>query len=291
MKVLITGGGGFVGKYLVQQLLGLNIKVVIMGRVRPNNYTGDFIQTDILMTKDLDNIFNQVKADCLIHLAWYTEHQLFWGSEINLRWIDASVRLVEAFCSAGGKKLIALGSCAEYALNSGYCHEDKTPVDPISLYGVSKDVTRNLISVICEKYGVEFVWARIFFPFGLGENSKKLIPSLISYFKNNQKPFAVNNEASRDFIHVTDVSNAIVYLLNNKVFGCFNICSGKPTKIADLVKIIARVYSRQPKSILDMVSHKKDAGFIVGDCSRLEALGWRGGNTELQLTEYCNQLS
>lgn len=97
------------------------------------------------------------------HLAWYAEHGKYWDSPLNLRWTEATVRLVEAFCMAGGQQVVISGTCAEYDWTHGYCREDCTPIDPATLYGIAKDATRRLVMAICGQYQVPCAWGAGFF--------------------------------------------------------------------------------------------------------------------------------
>lgn len=290
MKVLLTGASGFIGSYILKELVNSNIETVVVGRVRPEKFTGKFIKSDLLVDQNLNEIVKQANADHLIHLAWYAEHRLFWESELNLRWIEASVRLAEAFCSGGGKKIIAMGSCAEYDWTFGYCKEDETPTDPKSLYGISKDVTRRLLHEICKRFGVSLLWIRPFFIFGIGENSQKIIPSLINFFQGRGQRFDLNYNSYRDFIHVSDVASSVLLLLKNDVNGIYNISSGKPIQIGELVRMIAHIYSKDDNSLISKLPNASETRLILGDCSKLERLGWTQSNFTKQLEMYCKAI-
>jgi nucleoside-diphosphate-sugar epimerase len=290
MKVLLTGASGFIGKNVLRQLIDSNIETVVVGRVCPEKYHGQFIEADLLLTEEFDGLVRRANADHLIHLAWYAEHGLFWDSNLNLRWIESSVRLAEAFCLGGGRKIIGMGSCAEYDWSFGYLKEDDTPIAPKNIYGISKDVTRRLLHAICTKYGVGLVWTRLFFPYGIGEANQKIIPSLIEYFQGKRKNISVSVTSYRDFVHVTDVASAVVLLLKNDIRGTFNISTGKPTQIGDLVRMIARIYSSDTANIINTETRGVNEKFVVGDCSKLEALGWTQSDMVTQLKLYCDAI-
>ena len=127
MKVLLTGASGFIGQHLLQQLLKANVEVIVLGRRKPDFHTGQFIKIDLLQTEIDQSAIKDSGATQLIHLAWYTEHEKYWTSPINLRWVEATTRLVEAFCAAGGKKVLLSGTCAEYDWSYGYLLETETP--------------------------------------------------------------------------------------------------------------------------------------------------------------------
>jgi nucleoside-diphosphate-sugar epimerase len=276
MKVLLTGASGFIGHYVLLQLEKKGIFPVVVGRTCPIGFKGEFIEVDLLRSGDCRDFTQHVGASHLIHLAWFTEHGKYWNSPLNFRWGEASVRLVEAFCEAGGQKVVMAGTCAEYDWTSGYCREDSTELNPVSIYGVAKDSTRRLISSLCDSQKIAFAWGRIFFPYGKGEDTRRLVPSLIEVFRSNRPPFGVNANAFRDFLNVEDVASGFIKLLLSNAEGNYNISSGKPTQIADLVKVIAKVLNGNPQIILDLSTERPgEPEILFGDSGKLKALGWQ----------------
>lgn len=277
MKVLLTGASGFIGQYVLAQLEKNGITTVIIGRSRPVDFKGEFIEADLLRIGDFNDLIQSTNgASHLVHLAWYAEHGQFWTSPLNLRWAEASIRLVEAFCAAGGQKVVAAGTCAEYDWTFGYCREDSTPLDPASMYGASKDATRCLIAAVCESHKVALAWGRIFLPYGKGEDSRRLIPSLIAVFRGERPPFGINANAFRDFLHADDVASGLIRLLLSDADGSYNISSGRPTQIADVVNTIAKSFEGNPRTVLDLSTERAGEPLILfGDNGKLKALGWQ----------------
>ena len=276
MRVLLTGASGFLGQHVLNQLSQQGINVVAVGRSHPANYSGNFIKADLLQIDCLADIVQRAGASHLLHLAWYAEHGKYWTSPLNLRWLEASIRLVEAFCSAGGQKVVVAGTCAEYDWSCGYCREGATPLVPATMYGVAKDATRRLLSVICNSYHVPMAWGRVFLPYGQGEDQRRLITSLIKVFEGKLAPFGVNAKAYKDFIHVEDVAGAFLSLLETNAVGTFNICSAQPIQISEVVRIIAKSRNADPEIILNLTTERlDDPAFLVGDNLALKALGWQ----------------
>lgn len=276
MRVLLTGASGFLGRYVLDQLTQQGTATSVVGRARPAGYAGDFISADLLRVDDYSAIVQSAKATHLLHLAWYAEHGKYWASPLNLRWTEASIRLVEAFCLSGGQKVVVAGTCAEYDWAHGYCREDITPTKPVTLYGIAKDATRRLTMAVCAEYKVPAVWGRIFLPYGQGEDNRRLIPSLIEVFRGTRAPFGVNATAYRDFLHAADLAEGFVRLLQDDAEGIYNVCSGQPIQIGDIVRQIAHSLGADPSAVLELSAERPDEpGFLVGNDQKLRALGWK----------------
>jgi len=236
----------------------------------------DFVEADLLAVPDFASLVRESGATHLLHLAWYAEHSTYWTSPLNLRWVEATARLVEAFCETGGQRVVLAGTCAEYDWSHGYCREDSTPLNPATLYGTAKDATRRLAMALCAQHQVPCAWGRVFLPFGTGEARQRLIPSLIEAFRGNGPPFGVDATAYRDLLHVSDVAEAFVALLRSGANGAYNISSGQPVLLGDVVRELARLLDADPHVVLRLTSGRQgEPHLLVGENLKLKALGWQ----------------
>jgi nucleoside-diphosphate-sugar epimerase len=275
MKVLLTGASGFIGNHVLRSLQNQGIATVAVGRSQPHA-SDEFIHADLLTISDFTPLIHQAQATHLLHLAWYAEHGKYWTSPLNLRWSEATTRLVEAFCIAGGKHVAIAGTCAEYDWSYGYCREETTPLNPAALYGAAKDATRRLSMAVCAQYHVPCVWGRVFLPFGHGESRSRLIPSLIEVFKGERAPFAINANAYRDFLHVSDVAQGFIRLMSEGMSGTFNVSSGEATRLADVVITLASLLGVVSDPVLALTTARAtEPAMLVGESSKLKMIGWR----------------
>jgi nucleoside-diphosphate-sugar epimerase len=276
MRVLLTGATGFLGRKVAEAFDQSGIEYVAVGRKRLPGTRTHFIESDILDLYSYDDLLKSANATHLVHLAWYTEHGKYWNSHQNIRWMDSSIRLIEAFCANGGRHVVVAGTSAEYDWRSGYLTEDSSVIAPQTLYGTCKDATRAVVAVICKSHSVSLAWGRIFVPYGPGESENRLIPSLHKIFKGEIPPFGVNADSFRDFIHIEDVASAFLELCHEEVNGCYNISTGVPTRVADLVLNIAGVYGADPNIVLALkTSREGEPKIIVGNSDKLRQLGWQ----------------
>jgi len=277
MRVLLTGGSGFLGRYVLDSLRRQGIETVTLGRRRaPDSAFAHLIEADLLAASDFASLVKESGATHLLHLAWYAEHGKYWTSPLNLRWVEATTRLLEAFCEAGGQQAVLAGTCAEYDWSHGYCREDNTPLNPATLYGTAKDATRRLVMAACAQHQVPCAWGRVFLPFGKGEARLRLIPSLIEVFRGKRPPFGVDATAYRDFLHASDVAEAFVALLRGGASGAYNISSGEPVQLGDVVRELARLLDADPQVVLSLTTGcPGEPPLLVGENLKLKTLGWQ----------------
>jgi nucleoside-diphosphate-sugar epimerase len=275
MRVLLTGASGFIGRYVLRALQHHGIEVLAVSRAQPQTSV-PFIEADLLSITDFGPLVQQAQATHLLHLAWYAEHGKYWTSPLNLHWAEATTRLVETFCAAGGQHVVVAGTCAEYDWTHGYCREDSTPLKPATLYGTAKDATRRLMMAVCTQHQVPCAWGRIFLPYGQGESTSRLTPSLIDVFRGVREPFGVNATAYRDFLHASDVAEGFVRLLTTRTSGAYNICSGAPVRLAEVVTTLASLLGADPEPVLALTTERPgEPPLLAGENLKLKALGWR----------------
>lgn len=278
MRVLLTGASGYLGQHVLARLRERGCEVILLGRSRPAGAEDlSWLAVDLLECRDLTPVLREARASHLLHLAWYAEYGWFWHSPLNLRWVDASLRLLQAFTEEGGRHAVMTGSCAEYDWSgAGLFHEDHTPMNPVSLYGAAKDATRRLAQAWCREQGTTLAWGHVFFPFGPGEARQRMLPSLIEVFRGRAAPFGVNAEARRGMLPVRDAAQALVHLLAQGCDGRYNICSGQPVQVGEVVRTLARLCGVDPSPVLSLATVRPgDPALLAGDNSRLLATGWR----------------
>ncbi len=276
MRVLLTGASGFLGRYVLDALQRRNIDTVVVGRRRPEHGNTEFIKADLLEPASFGDLIQQAKPTHLLHLAWYAEHGKFWASKLNLRWVDSTARLVDAFCEAGGTRVVVAGSCTEYDWSHEVFREDETPLKPATLYGTAKDATRRLVSALCEQQNVSLAWGRIFFLYGAGENRARLVPALIDSLRGKRELIPVNSSARRDYLHVSDVAEGFATLLSANDSGSYNICSGHAVALLDIAREIARLLEVDPGPLLKLAAGRpSEPVSFHGDNTKLMQLGWK----------------
>ena len=276
MKILLTGASGYLGHHVLAYLRQQGCDVVMLGRSRPVGYEDvPLVHCDLLNGSNLVEAVQQAGATHLMHLAWTTEHGIYWASPFNFRWADATLRLLQAFADAGGQHAAIAGTCAEYDWAQGTLIEGISPYAPATLYGVAKDATRRMAIALCASRGVSLAWGHVFFPFGPGEAAQRMLPSLLRVFQNEAAPFGVNIAAYRGMLPVADAASALGLMLVQRCNGNFNICSGQPMLIGNVVRTLARLCGADPNPVLALACVRAgDPPVLVGDITRLLTTCW-----------------
>jgi nucleoside-diphosphate-sugar epimerase len=274
-RVLITGASGFIGRNALAALAGDGHEVHALARRRGPELGGvSWHEGDLL---DGCEIVQEVEPEVLLHLAWYAEHGAFWSSPENLRWVAASLGLLRAFASTGGRRVVIAGSCAEYEWGGERdLNEHDSPLCPRSLYGVCKDALRRIAEAYALEASLELAWARLFFLYGPGEAAGRLMPSVIRPLLAGERAQTTAGEQVRDFSHVQDVADALAALLRSDVTGPVNVASGRAVSVAEVIRQIGTLTgspelielgarptpaSEPPRIVADVTRLEREVGF------------------------------
>ena len=275
-RVLVTGGNGFIGRHVLPLLAANGVEVHAVCQAHTPTTADSRVrwhQADIFDRQQVKALVRHTQADQLIYLAWYTTPPRYWEASENTLWVEASVRLFQEFADAGGKRVLAIGTCAEYDWSGGYCIEDSTPLAPLSLYGQSKRALQAALAQIAASSGISAAWARLFFPYGPGEHPSKLVTHIATALLRGQRASCSTPEQKRDFIYVTDVASAIVAIFKSSFAGAINIGSGVPVTVREIAEKVANKIGR-----VDLLEFKapdpssKVSPLVVADVGKLREL-------------------
>jgi nucleoside-diphosphate-sugar epimerase len=242
-KVLVTGASGFIGNYVVAELLKDGFPVIATASSKKSAIGFDwFKKVDFvpLNFKDYNdsvnyyNYFNQ--PDILIHLAWegLPNYKELFHFEENL---PNHYKFLKNLVINGLKDITITGTCLEYGMREGVLHEDMV-TNPTTPYALAKDCLRKFLQQLTAIHSFNLKWVRLFYMYGKGQNPKSLFSQLEKAIENNEPCFNMSGgEQIRDYLPVETVSKYIKTIsLQNKVTGIVNCCSGRPTMLKALVQ-------------------------------------------------------
>ena len=146
---------------------------------------------------------------------------------------------------------------------------------PETFYAASKLSFKMLGEQFANQTGLRFAWGRIFFLYGSHEDARRLVPSAILTLQKGETFFSSPGEQIRDYLHVTDVANAFLVLMEKEATGIYNICSAEPITIKSLLDRIGMLIGRPDLLAQGKLPYREwDPMFICGKNDRLKALGW-----------------
>ncbi len=217
MRVLVTGGEGFIGRHAVAALRARGVAVA----THRDNALGR--RADLLDAGDRRALIAAERPTHLLHLAWVTEHGRFWHSPLNADWEAASADLFARFLGAGGVRAVGCGSCTEYGWGGDTeCLREDSPLAPHTPYGEAKLRTWERLAAL----GENTAWGRPFFMFGPGETPTRLLPLMVRAAASGVALDCGPGGTRRDFWDTRNVGAAFAALLLSGVTGPVNIARG-----------------------------------------------------------------
>jgi nucleoside-diphosphate-sugar epimerase len=278
-SIFITGASGFIGSNLIKELLVhdcYKIYAIISGR-NPVSFPSPVItvKIDLLDENEVRNIFNQYRPEVLIHLVWDQNTPSFFNSPDNYVWLELSLRLLRLFHLSGGKEFIFAGSSAQYDNDNGL-RKEYGDISARSLYGECKHALEDLAAILCSKSSMRFVSCRLFTIFGKGDThiTTGALPVAMRAFMCGEVFVCRNPNAYRDYIHIDDVSRAILAVLESDYSGPVNIASGIPRRMQDIFAFIAK--TMRSDYLLRIDNSDANSGVLVADTTVLrEKIGYQ----------------
>ncbi|MEH7181004.1 NAD-dependent epimerase/dehydratase family protein [Neobacillus vireti] len=251
MKILVTGGAGFIGSHVVDLLSQTGHEPFIVD----NFLTGqrEFVPPNIrlyevdITSSQISDVFKKEKPDVVIHLAAQVDvsrsiKDPVWDAHQN---ILGTIRLLTCCHKYNVKKFIFSSSCAVYGEKDDISIKETSPIQPLSYYGISKFSSEMYVQAFNSLHQVPFTILRYANVYGPRQSSKGEGGVISIFFKKvikDKSPFIFGDgEQTRDFVYVKDVALANVLAINNGANEIFNIGSNTKTSINDLYKMITTI--------------------------------------------------
>jgi UDP-glucose 4-epimerase len=261
MKVLVTGGAGFIGSHIVVQLLLHDHEVVIIDNMSAGKQANlhpkaTFYRSNI---EDLrvHEIFAVEKPDIVIHQAAQTVVQTSIRKPVHDAQtnIIGTVNLLEAAREHGVRKFIYASSAAVYGDPQYVPIDEQHPVAPLSGYGISKYTPEQYLHVYGHLYGLSYTILRYANVYGIRQDPHGE-GGVISIFIDkaiHRQPFTIfgDGEQTRDYINVVDIARANVAALKSGDGEVFNIGTGVHTTLNQLVEQLQTISGYRLETIYD----------------------------------------
>lgn len=249
MRVLVTGGAGFIASHIVDRLIEENIDVSVVdnlyhGSEENINKKANFYKIDITNEEDLRLIFKKEKPDVVIHHAAQIDIQ----KSIKNTAFDAknniigTINILQCIRDFGTKKIIYPSSAAVYGDPKYLPIDENHSINPISFYGLSKNTPEKYIKLFSELYGLKYTIFRYANVYGPRQDSKGeggVIAIFTDKLIHGDTPIIYGNgEQTRDFVYVKDVAEANILAINKGDNEIINISTDSPITVNALYKIM-----------------------------------------------------
>ncbi|MGV3616311.1 MAG: NAD-dependent epimerase/dehydratase family protein [Fimbriimonas sp.] len=273
-RVLVTAGGGLVGRAVVNRLLAEGRAVTVLDeREAPS---GAFrVSGRVFDASALSQALEGVTS--VVHLEWsggirdatadpFGKHQ---------RAVTASLALLEE-ARVRGLRLVFASTCVYRGDSPDPLPED-SPLNERAIYTVQKRYVEMAIGAYVRSYGLSAATLRFFNVYGPGGKPGEILPRLRAAIAAGE-PIRITGDGGqrRDFVHVEDVAAAVVAALEAENPGAepINIGTGVGTSMLELVALVGETLGR-PVTVEHVPAHGEEARFLVADVSRArERLGW-----------------
>jgi len=249
MRVLVTGGAGFIGSNVVDALVKNGEEVVIIdnlstGFERNLNSDTKLYRLDI-RDKAISNIFEREKPQIVIHLAAQTSvmrsiAEPEFDAEVN---ISGSLNVLSNCVKFGIRKIVYASSSAAYGTPEYLPVDEKHPLNPLAPYGVSKHTVEHYLFQHHILYGLSYIALRYANVYGPRQNPRGeggVVAIFAGKLLRGEQPviFGVGDK-SRDYIYVDDVVHANLQAMKSNKTGIFNIGTGVETYDKTIFDLLA----------------------------------------------------
>lgn len=285
MKILITGGAGFIGSHLVDRLIKDGHQVVVIdnlstGKKENLNKKAKFYKVDIQGPK-ISQIFKKEKPEVVFHLAAQIDVRKSVENPIEDAKINilGSLNILESCQKSKVKKIIfASTGGAIYGEAKIISTPEDYPANPLSPYGIEKLTIEKYLDYYWKIFKISYISLRLANVYGPRQNSKGeagVIAIFCDKILCGKQPIIYGNgKQTRDFVFVDDVAEANILAMESKKIGIFNIGTEKETDINTIFEKIKKLIGvkckkihapaksgEQKRSCLDYTKAKKELGW------------------------------
>lgn len=251
MKIVISGGTGFVGRHLISKLRGQEVYVI--SRKKGIDLDGKLLRADMTSARFSEQVSKEIKGvDTVLHLAG-----LFSGSKIYQCNVVGTANMLEASRIADVQNFVLASTAAVYGecQSRGATEDDRAK--PVTEYGLSKQLAEHMVDFFSRNYGIYSIILR--FPTIYGPRNRKGVVYDLASRLIRGNPLAVHGDGSqiRDLLYVEDAVAGILAAVNHMKprLEVYNISTGKPTTIIELIGLLEKIASN--KAIITYVNPRR----------------------------------
>ena len=280
MKILITGSSGFIGSHITKNLVEEGHHVYAICRNKTNFDKCDQFKNKVAWINQdhpgWERKLEGIEIDQFIHAAWAgvtSAERDDWA--LQLTNFEFSKSVIDLAIRLNAKKLICLGSQAEYGLYNYKVTEEHVP-EPKDAYGAVKLLTLYYLQNSAKKNNRIWYWLRIFSIIGENENKSWLLSQVMGKLISGKEIELTPGEQFYDYLYIEDFINALTQIIqgNSDLSAVYNICTGHPVKIRNLLLFVAEKLNKNASSLkFGAKPYRKNQNmYMVGSPERFETM-------------------
>ncbi len=272
MKILLTGATGFLGSHIAERLVGGGHSLLCLKRASSRLTNCAAFRNQVEWTQeDWMNDAIGFAPEAIVHTAWSgvgATDRDNW--DVQLSNIDFMTRLVTVARAVPVKKIIALGSQAEY----GVLHTAVTeahPLRPVTVYGSVKLAVLRLLRTFSELHGINWYWLRVFSIFGERESPAWLIPATIRKMCAGEAEIDFTaGEQRYAYLYVKDFANAVASVVEqNGPSGIYNLSSSRAESLQAILRLLKAYTRAETRLNFGKLPYRPGQSMHVeGDCTK-----------------------
>lgn len=234
--IYLTGGTGFVGRHIAEALLkgGFELIALVREEAKARSLQKLAGATVIRASIPDDGGFEFPPESVLIHAAWGEVHDVLSLTHLEQHYAT-HYQFIKHAVEQGVSKVIVTGTCFEYGLTYGPVSAH-TQTNPNTPYATAKDFLHKSLRLLQKEARFALIWARLFYLYGEGQDSRAIIPLLDAALDRGEQTFNMSyGEQLLDYLPAGLVAEKIVKLIHFED-GTYNVCSGKPISLRRLLE-------------------------------------------------------
>lgn len=236
MKILVTGANGYIGRHVVKSLLDKGASVIACD-IKTDDVDARAEHKELNLFKLPEgNVYEQLGSpDVCLHMAW--RNGFVHNAPTQMGDLSAHYQFLTSMIDGGLKQLAVMGTMHEVGYWEGAIDEN-TPCNPISMYGIAKDALRRAMILYTKQHDCILQWLRCYYILGDDKKNNSIFCKLLQAVEEGKKTFPFTTGKNKyDFIKVDELAELIsASIMQNKVNGIINCCTGKPISLAKQVE-------------------------------------------------------
>lgn len=268
MKIFVTGATGFIGSYLVKNLLSEGHELLCLKRETSNLFRLEKVAHEINWvntSNQWEQSFKDFKPEAVFNLAWdgvSSVDRVIWKKQAAN--IELQQTLLDLSLDCGVKKFIGIGSQSEYGDFEGVVDE-QYPVNPKTAYAAVKVACFDLLKAFCEMNHIQWYWFRVFPLFGPYESDRWLIPSLIKTILTKDSMDLTPGEQKLPYLYVGECAKALSSPLKADArSGVYNVCADNAQPLRELVTKIKNAINPDFKLNFGALPYRYGQSMLMG---------------------------